>query len=71
MEMYRAPPGAEDFGALVLASRPHYPATGLGPPASQHTTALVVGGWGHRDKTYVDDASLIDSDSFRVFMSFP
>ena len=32
---------------------------------------LVVGGWRRRDKTYFDNASLIDSVSFQVSCRFP
>ena len=71
MEMYRAPYGADDFGTGAPNSRGHSPGTGLVQPTPLHTTALVVGGWRGKDKTYFDYASLIDSDSFQVSCRFP
>ena len=56
---------------MYLTPAVHSPVRGLVPPVPLHTTGPVVGGCRRRDKTYFDDASLIDSDSFQVSCLFP
>ena len=67
----RAPHRADDFGAHARTHAVHSPGTGLVPPAPLHTSGPVVGVWRGRDKTYFDNASLIDSVSFQVSCRFP
>ena len=71
IDVYRAPHRADDFGTGVPDSRGHSPGTVLVPPVPSYTAGPVVGGWKGKDKSYFDNASLIDSDSFQDLCRFP